>query len=165
MSTIWQDLIANKLAIAMTLHILSAVIWIGGMFFAHIALRPAAANVLEPPLRLPLMSQVLARFFPWVWVSIVLLWATGLWLIFGYYGGMGKTTMYVHIMLTLGAIMTILFMYIVFIPFPTMKQALAHGDFKKAGKNLGYIRPIIGINLLLGLIIIIVATAGRYIGG
>jgi len=40
------------LAIAITLHTLSAVIWVGGMFFAHFALRPAANHLLEPPLRL-----------------------------------------------------------------------------------------------------------------
>jgi len=161
--SVLQTLTANLLAITMTLHILSAVIWVGGMFFAHIALRPVAANLLDPPLRLPLMSQVLARFFPWVWVAIVLLWATGLWLIFGVYGGMAKTAIYIHIMLTLAALMTVLFAYIFFMPFLRMKQALTHDDFKQAGQNLARIRQIINTNLWLGLITIIVATAGRYL--
>jgi uncharacterized membrane protein len=161
--SVLQTLTANLLAITMTLHILSAVIWIGGMFFAHIALRPAAATLLDPPLRLPLMSQVLGRFFPWVWVAIILLWATGLWLILGVYGGMGKTAIYIHIMLTIAALMTVLFAYIFFIPFLRMKQAVHQEDFKQAGQNLARIRQIIGTNLWLGLITIIVATAGRYI--
>ena len=46
------------MAIAIALHLLAAVIWVGGMFFAYMALRPAAASLLEPPLRLPLWSQV-----------------------------------------------------------------------------------------------------------
>ncbi len=151
------------LAILLTLHILSVVIWVGGMFFAHIALRPVANLILEPPLRLPLMSQVLGRFFPWVWVAVILLWITGLWLIFGVYGGMGKTAMYIHIMLTLGIVMTVLFMYIVFIPFVALKEAISKKDFKSAGGYLATIRQIIVTNLWLGIITIVVATAGRYI--
>ena len=53
--------------IAITLHLLAAVVWVGGMFFAYVALRPVAASLLPPPLRLPLWSQTVARFFPWVW--------------------------------------------------------------------------------------------------
>ncbi|HDN26203.1 MAG TPA: hypothetical protein ENG03_03740 [Thioploca sp.] len=156
-----QSLTTNLSAIAVTLHVLSAVIWVGGMFFAHFALRPAAASLLEPPLRLPLMSQVLARFFPWVWVAVVLLWATGLWRIFGSIGGMGNAAIYIHIMLTIAAVMTALFAYIFFRPFPGLKQAVAQGEFKQAGKHLATIRQLIHTNLWLGLITIIVATGGR----
>ncbi|RKZ93698.1 MAG: hypothetical protein DRR19_00315 [Candidatus Parabeggiatoa sp. nov. 1] len=150
-------------AIAMTLHILSAVVWVGGMFFAHLVLRPAANRMLEPPLRLPLMSQVLTLFFPWVWAAVVLLWATGFWLIFGFYGGMGKTAVYIHIMLTTAAVMTLIYIYIFLIPFPNLKQAVQERDFKQAGQHLARIRQTINTNLWLGLITIVVATAGRYI--
>jgi hypothetical protein len=34
-----------------TIHLLSIIVWIGGMVFAHFFLRPAVAQ-LEPPLRL-----------------------------------------------------------------------------------------------------------------
>ena len=37
------------MAIAIPLHLLAAVIWVGGMFFAYMALRPVAASLLEPP--------------------------------------------------------------------------------------------------------------------
>jgi len=151
--------------ISTTLHVLSFVIWIGGMFFAHIALRPVVASLLEPPVRLSLMSQVLSRFFPWVWLSIVLLWATGFWLIFGTYGGMANVGVYIHIMLTIVAVMTIIYMYIFFIPFPSLKQNVADKNFPEAGKSLASIRQLIGINLWLGLIVIIIGTAGRYILG
>ena len=42
------------MAIALFLHVISDVIWIGGMFLAYIVVRPAAMEVLEPPLRLKL---------------------------------------------------------------------------------------------------------------
>ena len=149
----------STIAIAITLHLLSAVIWIGGMFFAHMALRPVVASLLEPPIRLPLMSQVLARFFPWVWISVVVLWATGFWMISA---GMGNFAMYIHIMLMIAGIMTLIFAYISFIPFPRLKEAVANKNFPEAGKALAPIRQLIGINLVLGLITIIVAAAGRF---
>ena len=151
------------LALALTLHVLSTVIWVGGMFFAHMALRPVVASVLEPPLRLTLMSQVLSRFFPWVWLSVVLLWATGFWMIFGTFGGMAGVGIYVHIMLTIALIMTFIYMYISFVPFPVLKQNVADKNFPEAGKGLASIRQLIGINLWLGLIVIIVGTAGRFL--
>ena len=64
------------LLVLLPIHILSAVIWVGGMVFAHFMLRPAAL-ALEPPLRLPLFRRVFERFFPAVWVIVVLLLATG----------------------------------------------------------------------------------------
>jgi uncharacterized membrane protein len=151
----------SYLAIAITLHILSIVVWIGGMFFAHMALRPVVASLLEPPLRLPLMSQVLSKFFPWVWASVVLVWATGFWLIFAYFGNMGNAAIYIHVMFTIAAVMTIIYVYIFFIPFPGLKRAVADKNFPEAGKHLARIRILIGTNLWLGLITIIVATAGH----
>ncbi|WP_343074980.1 hypothetical protein [sulfur-oxidizing endosymbiont of Gigantopelta aegis] len=50
-------------SLAFTLHLLSAVIWVGGMFFAHMILRPSAVEQLEPPQRLPLWVAVFGRFF------------------------------------------------------------------------------------------------------
>ena len=44
--------------IARWLHLLGVVVWVGGMFFAHMALRPSVL-ALNPPERLPLLSQPL----------------------------------------------------------------------------------------------------------
>ncbi|MFP6688130.1 MAG: hypothetical protein VCD31_02255 [Alphaproteobacteria bacterium] len=74
------------MAIASALHIIAAVVWVGGMFFAVLVLRPSA-GALEPADRLALWGRVFARFFPWVWASIVLLLASGYWMIFAGKGG------------------------------------------------------------------------------
>ena len=55
------------------LHILAAVIWVGGMFFAWMILRPALGASLEAPQRLQLWSAVFPRFFVWVWLAVLLL--------------------------------------------------------------------------------------------
>ena len=53
------------MAYLLTIHVLSAVVWVGGMFFALLVLRPAVGP-LEPAVRLALWRRVFARFFrPW----------------------------------------------------------------------------------------------------
>lgn len=148
--------------VAITLHILSAVVWVGGMFFAWMALRPVAARLLEPPLRLPLWSQTFARFFPWVWAAVVLLPASGYWMIFETFEGMQNVGLHVHVMQLTGIVMIGIYLHVFFAPYRGMKRAIAAGDFPAAGKQLGVIRRLIGINLVLGLITIVIATGGAY---
>ena len=71
---------------ALTLHILGAVVWVGGMFAAYVCLRPAA-GALEPPQRLELWRAFFAKFFPWVWVSVLLLLVSGYWMLLTSFGG------------------------------------------------------------------------------
>lgn len=51
-----------------TLHVLAALIWVGGMFFAWMILRPAAVKA-HRACRLGLSVNVFQRFFVWVWVA------------------------------------------------------------------------------------------------
>ena len=145
------------------LHLLAALIWVGGMFFAYVVLRPSAAATLEPPLRLTLWAGSFKRFFPWVWASIIVLLASGLMLIFNYLGGFAGVPAYVHIMFTLGLIMMAIFMHVFFAPYRRLRAAVDARDWETAGKNLNQIRRMVGINLLLGLITTIIASAGRYL--
>jgi len=149
--------------IAITLHLLAAVVWVGGMFFAYMALRPAAATLLEPPLRMPLWVGTFARFFPWVWTAVIVLPATGYWMIFTVFGGFQSLALYIHIMQGLGVAMIALFLHVFFAPYARLKAAVAAGDFAAAGKALGQIRRLIGINLILGLTLIVITSSGRYL--
>ncbi len=153
------------MAIAITLHILVAVIWVGGMFFAYMALRPAAASLLEPPQRLPLWAGTFARFFPWVWASVVLLPITGYWMVFFVFGGMRQVGLHVHLMQGLGWLMIVIYLYVFFAPYRELKAAVAAKDWPAGGKALAQIRRLVGINLLLGITVTIIATGGAYLGG
>ena len=95
-------------AIALALHIFGAVVWVGGMFAAYVCLRPAAGP-LEAPQRLTLWRAFFARFLPWVWVSVVLLLASGYWILFVTIGGFRGAGMHIHVMHTLGWMMVGLF--------------------------------------------------------
>jgi uncharacterized membrane protein len=149
------------MTIAITLHLLATVIWVGGMFFAHMALRPSAAEVLEAPLRLTLMSTTLGRFFHWVWAVVVVIPLTGYWLIFSVFGGMANVGLHVHIMSTLGWLMVALFVFLYLGPYRRMRAAVETGDFPGAAARLALIRKIITVNLSLGLVEVVLGT-GRY---
>ena len=150
------------MSFAIALHMLAAAIWVGGMFFAYMALRPVAVSLFEPPQRLPLWRDVFGKFFPWVWISVIVLLGTGYWMAFTLFGGFATFPMYVNIMHGLGILMVLLFMHIFFAPYHRMKQAIAAGDLPTAGAKLAQIRMIIGVNLSLGMIVIAVASGGRY---
>jgi uncharacterized membrane protein len=94
--------------LALTLHIFGAVIWVGGMFAAYVCLRPAAGS-LEPPQRLRLWRGFFAKFFPWVWVSVLLLLGSGYTMLLTSFGGFKDAPLYVNLMQTLGLIMVVLF--------------------------------------------------------
>jgi len=146
--------------IAILLHVLAVVIWVGGMFFAYMALRPAAVQTLEPPQRLPLWVATFSRFFPWVWLSIAALLASGLYLI-GAYGGFAVVGKYIHTMLAIGILMMLIFGHVYFAGFKKLKRGVAAQDWKSAGAALGTIRMLIGINLSLGIITIFVSILGK----
>ena len=150
-------------ASAVLLHVVAVVIWVGGMFFAYMVLRPIAATQLEPPVRLPLWAGVFGLFFPWVWTSIVAILATGFWLIFNKFGGMASTPLYVHAMLGLGIVMMLIFMHVFFAPYGRLKKAVAAQDWPAGGKALGQIRMLVGINTLIGMATIAIGAGGRFV--
>jgi len=149
--------------VALVLHSLSAVVWVGGMFFALFALRPAAAP-LEPGPRLLLWSRVLERFFLWVMAAIVLLLASGYAMIFGVYAGFRGIGLHINIMQGLGIIMMLLFFHLYFAPWRRFRAAVGRQDYPAAAHQLNQIRVIVTINLILGLITIAVGSSGRYWG-
>ena len=144
-------------SVLLALHVLAVVVWVGGMFFAYNALRPAAAEVLEPPLRLKLWVATFRRFFPWVWLSVIVLLISGLWMMMS----LPKAPAYIHIMLGLGVIMMIIFAHVYFAPYNRLKKAVMNENWPEGGKYLAQIRTLVGINTVIGLLTIIVATVGR----
>lgn len=151
------------MGIAMLLHALAAVVWVGGMFFAWVVLRPVAAGQLEPPARLALWAGVFNRFFPWVFVSIGVLLATGLWMVQAVFGGFSATGMHINLMFWAGLAMMLIFLHVFFAPFRRLKQAVAASDWPAGGKQLAQIRVLVGINLLIGVLVVAVAVGGRYL--
>ena len=147
---------------ALLLHTLAATVWVGGMFFALVCLRPREAD-LEASARLKLWAGVLARFFPWVWGSIGILLATGLWMTFQVLGGMRTAGLHVHLMLGLGILMMLLAAHVYFAPFKRLKLAIAESHWTDAGKRVNQIRAFMTANLALGLLVVAIGSGGRYL--
>lgn len=147
---------------ALALHVLSVVIWVGGMFFAYMALRPVAATVLEPPQRLTLWNGVFGRFFPWVWGAIITILMSGYWMLLGPFGGFANAPVFVHIMNGLGLIMMLIFMHVYFAPYQKLRKAVAAQSWAEGGKALAQIRVMVGINTLIGVTTVLIAAGGRY---
>ncbi len=146
------------------LHILAATFWVGGMLFAHYALRPSLAEELEPPQRLRVWYAVLSRFFPRVWLSVLLLHGTGYAMLFGELGGMAGAAIHIHVMLGIGWIMTAIFAHLYFAPYARLKAAVAAQDWPAGGAQMAQIRTWVTINLVLGVAEMAIGASGRYWG-
>ncbi len=116
--------------------------------------------MLPPPQRLPLLAEVLGRFFFWVTTSIVAILASGLGLIFGA-GGFGNSHVSVHAMFAIALVMMAIFVAIRLGPYPRLRQAIAGSDWPAAAASLDTIRRLVATNLALGITTIAVATIGR----
>lgn len=135
------------------IHLLSAVVWIGGMFFAYLVLRPSLA-VLQPPDRIALHTEVFRRFFLVVWHAMPLALLSGLIMLFGFQGGMARAAWPIHAMLTMGLVMAVIFIAIFFGPYRQFRNASGRPEKVAA---LESIRKLIGLNLIVGLSIVVVA--------
>jgi len=140
------------------LHLTGVVVWVGGMFFAHHCLRPAALQ-LPPPQRLPLMAAALGRFFGFVTGALLLLWASGLAMMLQ--SGFGGAPVAWHAMMGVALVMTAIFAVIRLLRYPRLRAGVAAGDWPAAGAALNDIRILVVVNLGLGWLTIAIATLGR----
>ena len=150
------------LSIINFLHVMSVVIWLGGMIFAHKFLRPAAVELFDPPERLTLWVAVFKRFFPYVWLSVILLPVTGYVMIFSIWGNFANTPLYVHVMNGLGILMIAIYLYVYFVAFKHLRLAVEDKRWPDGGKALMQIRSLVGINAVVGIIVVLVAAGGRF---
>jgi uncharacterized membrane protein len=143
------------------LHILAAVVWVGGIFFAYMVLRPSAGP-LEPPARLAMWRRVFGRFFPWVWASIAILLISGYTMLFVHFGGFAGAGLHINVMQLTGIVMTLLFLHLYFAPWRRFSRAVEAGALQDAAKQLNQIRRIVAVNLVLGLLTVAVGASGRF---
>lgn len=142
-------------------HVLSIIVWIGGMVFAHFFLRPAAQS-LEPPQRLRLMHDVLQRFLGAVTVAVVIVLVSGLWMIgnvarqAAQSGGSFAMPLDWTVMATLGIVMMAIFGHIRFALFRRLQRAVAASDWPAGGQAMAAIRQWVAVNLGLGVAIVVI---------
>jgi len=150
--------------LAMTIHIFGAVVWVGGMFFAYVCLRPSVPGIEPPPERLKLWSRVFTRFFNWVWIAIVCQLISGYWMILAEYGGHGEIGLHIHLMEGTGWLMIAIFLFLYFRVWPKFRQAVSAGNMPEGVEKLAIIRKFVATNLTIGLVTLVLGTTGRYWG-
>jgi len=144
-----------------TVHVLSIIVWIGGMVFMHFFLQPAARQ-LEAPVRVRLMRDILSRYFQAVLVASLLTLASGVWMLGRVArqavqsGGSFEMPLAWIVMATLGLVMVTLFMYIRFVLHKRLVRAVTASDWTAGGAALAQIRRWAAVNLGLGLVILLV---------
>ncbi|PLP88288.1 hypothetical protein CYD26_19610 [Pseudomonas sp. FFUP_PS_473] len=146
-------------AIPYSLHVLAALVWVGGMFFAWLVLRPAAVAALDGPARLRLWVEVFQRFFVWVWVAVAVLVISGMGMLHLRFAGFETAPRYVQVMIGGAIAMLALFIRIQTLLLPALRKAVQAEDWSAGAGVLGRIRRLVGVNLLLGLAVVAVASS------
>jgi uncharacterized membrane protein len=151
------------MTIGIAFHILAAVMWVGGLYFMLVILRPSMGT-LEPAVRFPLWYSILSRFFPLVWIGIAVLLASGFGMAHFGFGGLASVGSYVRAMAATGLLTTAVYAFIYFAPWRTFGRAVHSADWIAAEKSIGQIRLLITTDLILGVVTVVVGASGRYFG-
>jgi uncharacterized membrane protein len=140
-------------------HLLAAMAWVGGMFFAYFCLRPSAAEVLEPAKRLPLWLATLERFLRYMSVAVLTVLASGLGMLWPI--GLQAAPVGWHVMLVLGVVMAAVYAYIHTRLLPKLRAGCSASDWPAAAQVLNRIRGLVALNLALGTATVAAAVAAR----
>jgi uncharacterized membrane protein len=104
------------------------------------------------------MAAALGRFFATVSVAVLLLLGSGLALLG--LGGPGGTHWSVHAMAAIGLLMMAVYGHIRLSLYPRLRQAVAAQQWPQAAAALNAIRGRVGLNLLLGTGVFVLALVG-----
>ncbi len=151
-----QEFFSNYSTILVFLHVISAVIWIGGMIAIRVAVHPALQSIEDGKVKLGKTLQIVGRLFNLVIPFILILLLTGI--IFELSGIKGTLT---HIKELIWTIMTLnfIFMYIKRAKAQKLFDSGKLEDAKKCVKILPTI--LLPINILLGVIAILIGVILR----
>ena len=134
------------------LHLLCAVLWVGGMFFAYVVLRPSMVAI-EAPQRMLLHTRVFRKFFLVIWHAMPLIILSGFAML-GLRWDMATAPWQINAMMGIGLLMAAVFLAIFFGPYRQFRRTT---DRNRMASSLDSIRKLIGVNLILGLVTVIIA--------
>jgi uncharacterized membrane protein len=141
------------------LHLLAAMAWVGGMFFAYFCLRPSAAEVLAPPQRLPLWLATLGRFLRYMSVAVLVVLASGLGMLLPV--GFQAAPVGWHVMFATGLVMAAVYAYVHLGLLPQLRAHCGASAWPAAAQALNRIRRLVALNLALGVVAVVAAASAR----
>ena len=145
--------------VLLLLHLLGVITWVGGMFFAYFCLRPAAAECLDPPKRLPLWVATFRRFFAYTAAAVAAVLISGLTMLVQ--AGFSQAPAGWHVMLTLGLLMALIFGYVYIALYPRLRAHCSASAWPAAAQALNSIRRLVAVNLILAACTIAAAISVR----
>jgi uncharacterized membrane protein len=150
------------MTVVFPLHIVATIVLLGGLFFGLVVFRPIARD-LDIETALSLWQQMLSRFFAWGWVSLLLILATGISMVFLKFGGLSGVPMIHRGNMVIGIPAIVLFGYLFFGPWQQYRRTMSRRDWNAAQKEIRRVRVVMSIILVLGLVASVVSAVGRYI--
>lgn len=140
-----------------SIHLLAVIAWIGGMFFTLACLGAA---------RQRLIGALLGRFFAIVNAATGVLLVSGLWMLWLAYRAAAKPGLAFnmpldwYLMIALGVLMFGIFGHIRAVAFKRLQQAVQAQDAPAGAAALVQIRRWVGVNLALGVVVVVVMKLG-----
>jgi len=151
-----QNFFAHYSAMIVFLHVISAVIWIGGMITIRVAVHPALQSIDDPRIKLGKTLQIVGRLFNLVIPFILIILATGI--IFELAGIKAPLT---HVKEAIWTIMTLNFIFM-YIKRSKAQKLFGSGDLAKAKEQVKLLSTLLlPINIMLGMASIIVGVILR----
>lgn len=155
------DFFNNFSSIIIFLHVISAVIWVGGMIAIRFAIHYSIQEIEDPKIKLGRTLENLRRFFNMVIPAILILLISAIIMILAL--GFKGTNLYNVVIAKeiIWTIMSIIFIYI-YIKRNKAQKAFDSGDLANAKKNLLPIATyFIPANIVLGIIAIFLGITLR----
>jgi uncharacterized membrane protein len=146
-------------------HLLSIIVWIGGMFFMLFCLRPAAA-VLEPAARLTLLHATMRRFFTVVLVAIAAALMSGAAMVAMAWSAARRSNLLFnmpldwYLMIIVFLIMVAVFVHIRWVLFARLGRSVIAQRWPEGAAAAGAIRWEVLLNLVLGVFIVVSVRLG-----
>lgn len=144
--------------VALFLHLAAVAVWVGGMVFAQFCLRPSLADV-SPQLRLPLIEAVFGRFFNWVGASVILVLASGGFMMARFGGAHAPWP--VHVMAGFGVLMMLTYGHVRFAVFPRIRRAVQAQNWPDGARAVDTMRRLVALNLVFSVVAIGSAVLSR----
>lgn len=160
----WRSTLNTRelMIVALALHTVGFVGWIGGLSFAYVDM-VFSARTLRTYAWLSIWRRTFARFLGWSWVGITVVIVTGLVMASVVSGGSGELPAYIRAMMVSGMGAMAAFAYLYFMPWRLLNKAIWKSDLAAVEKRLRQIRLLVVMTMFLGLVTAMVGASGPYL--
>ena len=147
-------------ALIFWVHMLAAVVWVGGMVFNLFVVRPSM-GVVDLPQRLKLADNILRRFIPVVWISVGLLVFTGFLMTLKRVASFEilLKTGYGNILILKLGVVAVMISIVALIRYSLLPrfESLIDSQSSDLKNVLGQMVTLVKVNLVLGVLVLLLA--------